>query len=192
MPHTRLVFFQDANGDAPVWEWLKVLRTGNPKGYAKCVVRIRRLVECGYELRRPEADLLRDGIYKLRARLGTVNYRVLYSETLKMRSQKTQKRTSDALALVEQLTGKSQQMADLVEQEQASLDIARKIYELRTKAKLSQVELARKVGTTQSVISRLEDADYDGHSLQMLRRIASALEQRVEIRFLPSLKLQPA
>ena len=109
-----------------------------------------------------------------------------------MRSQKTQKRTSDALALVEQLTGKSQQMADLVEQEQASLDIARKIYELRTKAKLSQVELARKVGTTQSVISRLEDADYDGHSLQMLRRIASALEQRVEIRFLPSLKLQPA
>ena len=93
---------------------------------------------------------------------------------------------------MEQLTGKSQQMADLVEQEQASLDIARKIYELRTKAKLSQVELARKVGTTQSVISRLEDADYDGHSLQMLRRIASALEQRVEIRFLPSLKLQPA
>ncbi len=109
-----------------------------------------------------------------------------------MRSQKTQKRTSDALALVEQLTGKSQQMADLVEREQANLDIARKIYELRTKAKLSQVELARKVGTTQSVISRLEDADYDGHSLQMLRRIASALEQRVEIRFLPSLKLQPA
>ena len=109
-----------------------------------------------------------------------------------MRSQKTQKRTSDALALVEQLSGKSQQMADLVEQEQASLDIARKIYELRTKAKLSQVELARKVGTTQSVISRLEDADYDGHSLQMLRRIASALEQRVEIRFLPSLKVQPA
>ena len=78
MPQTRLLFFQDADGAAPVWEWLKVLRTGNPKGYAKCVVRIRRLVECGYELRRPEADLLRDGIYELRARLGTVNYRILY------------------------------------------------------------------------------------------------------------------
>jgi ribosome-binding protein aMBF1 (putative translation factor) len=114
------------------------------------------------------------------------------SETLKMRSQKTQKRTSDALALVEALTGKSQEMAGLVEQEQANLDIARKIYELRTKAKLSQAELARKVGTTQSVISRLEDADYDGHSLDMLRRIASALEKRVEIRFLPSRKLQQA
>ena len=52
-----------------------------------------------------------------------------------MHSQKTQKRTSDALALVEALTGKSQEMAALVEQEQANLDIARKIYELRTKAK---------------------------------------------------------
>jgi len=109
-----------------------------------------------------------------------------------MRSQRTQERASDALALVEKLTGKSQEMADLVELEQANLDIARQIYELRTKAKLSQAELARKVGTTQSVISRLEDADYDGHSLEMLRRIAAALEQRVEIRFLPSRKLQHA
>jgi len=109
-----------------------------------------------------------------------------------MRSQKTQKRTRDALALVEALTGKSQEMADLVEQEQANLDVAREIYELRIKAKLSQAELARKVGTTQSVISRLEDADYDGHSLAMLRRIASALEKRVEIRFVPSPKLQHA
>lgn len=49
-----------------------------PKAYAKCVVRIRRLVELGHELRRPEADFLRDGIYELRARLGTVNYRMLY------------------------------------------------------------------------------------------------------------------
>ena len=109
-----------------------------------------------------------------------------------MRSQKTQKRTRDALALVEALAGKSQEMADLVEQEQANLDVAREIYELRIKAKLSQAELARKVGTTQSVISRLEDADYDGHSLAMLRRIASALEKRVEIRFVPSPKLQHA
>jgi DNA-binding XRE family transcriptional regulator len=109
-----------------------------------------------------------------------------------MRSQKTLKRTSDALVLVEELTGKSHEMADLVEQEQANLDVAREIYELRIKAKLSQAELARKVGTTQSVISRLEDADYDGHSLAMLRRIASALEKRIEIRFVPSSKLQHA
>jgi DNA-binding XRE family transcriptional regulator len=109
-----------------------------------------------------------------------------------MRSQKIQKCTSDALVLLEELAGQSQAMADLIEQEQANLDIARKIYELRTKAKLSQAGLARKVGTTQSVISRLEDADYDGHSLAMLRRIARALEKRVEIRFLPGRKLQHA
>jgi putative component of toxin-antitoxin plasmid stabilization module len=39
---------------------------------------MRRLAEMGHELRRPEADFLRDGIYELRSRLGTVNYRILY------------------------------------------------------------------------------------------------------------------
>jgi len=78
MPQTRLLFYQDADGFAPAWEWLKDLRMRNPKAYAKCVVRIRRLAELGHELRRPEADLLRDSIYELRARLGSVNYRVLY------------------------------------------------------------------------------------------------------------------
>jgi predicted transcriptional regulator len=107
-----------------------------------------------------------------------------------MPNQKTQKRTTDALEIMDRLTGDSPEMADLLEQERANLDIARKIYELRTKARLSQAELAKKVGTTQSVISRLEDADYDGHSLAILRRIASALEKRVEIRFVSGHKLQ--
>ena len=105
--------------------------------------------------------------------------------------RKTQKRTSDALVLMDRLTGDSPEMAELLEQERANLDIAQKIYELRTKARLSQAQLAKRVGTTQSVISRLEDADYEGHSLAMLRRIALALEKRVEIRFVSS-KLQPA
>jgi predicted transcriptional regulator len=107
-----------------------------------------------------------------------------------MPNPKTQKRTADALEIMDRLTGNSPEMADLLEQERANLDIARKIYELRTKARLSQAELAKKVGTTQSVISRLEDADYDGHSLAILRRIASALEKRVEIRFVSGHKLQ--
>src|ERR1700722_7833506 len=107
-----------------------------------------------------------------------------------MPNPKMQKRTSDALVIIDKLTGNSPEMAELLEQEQANLDIARKIYELRTRAKLSQAELAKKVGTTQSVISRLEDPAFEGHSLAMPRRIASALERRVEIRFLPN-KLQP-
>jgi phage-related protein len=78
MPQTILLFYRDADGISPVWEWLKDLRAKNSKAFAKCVVRIRRLAEMGHELRRPEADLLRDGVYELRARLGTVNYRLLY------------------------------------------------------------------------------------------------------------------
>lgn len=109
-----------------------------------------------------------------------------------MPNPKNQKRTSDALAILDKLTGNSPEMAELLEQERANLDIARKIYELRTRARLSQAQLAKKVGTTQSVISRLEDADYDGHSLAMLRRIAAALEKRVEIRFVSGHKLQRA
>ena|SRR6266700_3192483 len=107
-----------------------------------------------------------------------------------MNSRRTGKRISDAVALMNKLAGSSAEMADLLEEERANLDIARKIYELRAKAKLSQAQLAKKVGTTQSVISRLEDADYGGHSLAMLRRIASALEKRVEIRFVPGRKLE--
>lgn len=65
-------------------------------------------------------------------------------------------------------------------------EIARKVYELRTKAGLTQQQLADRVGTSRSVICRLEDADYEGHSLTMLKRIAEALDKRIEIRFLPA------
>jgi DNA-binding XRE family transcriptional regulator len=79
------------------------------------------------------------------------------------------------------------------EQEVLNAEIARKIYDLRTKAGLSQRELAKRVGATASAICRLEDADYDGHSLFMLKRIAEAMDKRVEIRFMPlRRKLQPA
>ncbi len=85
------------------------------------------------------------------------------------------------------------EMLALLEEERASAEIARMIYELRTKAGLTQQQLARMVGTTASVICRLEDADYEGHSLSMLRRIAAALDKRIEIRFVPARrKLQPA
>lgn len=84
-------------------------------------------------------------------------------------------------------------MQRMFEEEVANREVAQKIFQLRNKAKISQAELARRVGTTQSVISRLEDADYDGHSLAMLNRIAAALQRRVEIRFVPrKRRLQPA
>lgn len=80
------------------------------------------------------------------------------------------------------------------EQELLNAEIASLLYRLRTDAGLSQRELAKRVGTTASVICRLEDSDYEGHSLAMLRRIAAALDRRVEIHFVSARKrrLQPA
>src|SRR5438105_845168 len=124
MPRTNVWLYRDDDGTVPLLEWLDDLPQ---KVRDKCRVKIERLRELGYELRRPEADYLRDGIYELRA-----------------------------------------------------------------KAALTQRQLAKLVGTTASVICLLEDADYERHSLAMLRRIAAALQQRVEIRFVPARKTRSA
>ena len=68
-----------------------------------------------------------------------------------------------------------------VEEEFEKLEIGQQIYDLRKEANLTQEELADMIGTTGSVISRLESADYDGHSLKMLERIAVALGKKVAI-----------
>lgn len=60
-------------------------------------------------------------------------------------------------------------------------EIARLLYDMRTEAGLTQKQLAELVGTTQSVISRLEDSDYDGHSLSMLNRIAEAMHKKLSV-----------
>ena len=62
----------------PVLEWLVKLRKTNPRAYASCAAAVERLAMLGHELRRPMADLLREGIYELRIRKGRVNYRILY------------------------------------------------------------------------------------------------------------------
>lgn len=63
LPRTNVVFYGDPDGSCPVLGWLD---HQPPKVQDKCVVRIERLAELGHELRRPEADLLEDGIYELR------------------------------------------------------------------------------------------------------------------------------
>jgi len=75
MPKTKVVFFKEDDGSVPTLEWLDSLPE---KALDKCRVRIERLEALGHELRRPEADLLRDGIYELRVGLRHVNYRMLY------------------------------------------------------------------------------------------------------------------
>jgi hypothetical protein len=75
MPPTKVIFYQEDDGNVPVLEWLRSL---HPKARSKCVVKIERLAALGHELRRPEADYLRDKIYELRIGLQGINYRILY------------------------------------------------------------------------------------------------------------------
>ena len=92
--------------------------------------------------------------------------------------------TKDASKIIDRMVGQDKELRDLIAEETINVRVARMIYDARTKAELTQKELAKLVGTTQSVIARLEDADYEGHSLNMLNRIAAALNKRIDIRFL--------
>jgi DNA-binding XRE family transcriptional regulator len=96
------------------------------------------------------------------------------------------KASNDALEVLQRrfYTGKPHRQKNL-ETARANDEIARRLTEMRAEAGLTQTELAKLIGTTASVISRLEDANYQGHSLALLRRIAGALNRRVEIRLVP-------
>ncbi len=99
---------------------------------------------------------------------------------------KRHRTTSDGLAILDRrhFQGRPGRLRALAEAK-LNAQIAQEIYALRTKARLTQKQLAALVGTTDSVISRLEDADYAGHSLKMLQRISAALNRRLEIHFVP-------
>jgi len=94
--------------------------------------------------------------------------------------------TTDAVEILHHRYIKgSKKRLESIETEREKLSVAEQIYELRTKAGLTQKQLASMVGTTQSVISRFEDADYDGYNLATLAKIAIALHQKVQVQFVP-------
>ena len=76
------------------------------------------------------------------------------------------------------LVSEDPELDEMVAEEETQLCLAEEIYRLRKERGLTQADLAIKIDTTQSVIARMEDADYDGHSLKMLQRIARALGVR--------------
>lgn len=103
-----------------------------------------------------------------------------------MARKKSRKRTTtDAVVILDRMSGNDKTMRRMIQAAHVNVLVSELIYEGRTAAGLTQAALARRVGTTQSVISRLEDADYEGHSLTMLQRIAEALHVRLELRFAP-------
>ena len=105
-----------------------------------------------------------------------------------MRAKIEIKKKSEAMAILDRMAGESPELRQLTEEARINAAVAQLIYSVRIKAGLSQSDLAERIGTKQSVISRLEDADYEGHSLNMLQRIAVALGRHLEIRFLPPAK----
>ena len=89
-------------------------------------------------------------------------------------------KTTDALKIIEKINRTDPQLQEMVAEASINAHVAQLIYEARIKAGLTQQQLADLIGTKQSAIARLEDADYEGHSLSMLQKIARALNQRVE------------
>lgn len=75
MPSTKVVFYREAEGTVPLLQWFDELST---KVQDKCRLKLERRRDLGHELRRPEADYLRDGLYELRVSLQGRQYRMLY------------------------------------------------------------------------------------------------------------------
>ena len=101
---------------------------------------------------------------------------------MKRQTKKTG-RTSDGLKILNRITGGDPDLREQIAEAKINFRVAQLIHDARTAAGMTQRQLADLIGTKQSVIARLEDADYEGHSLTMLSRIAEALHQRLDVRF---------
>jgi ribosome-binding protein aMBF1 (putative translation factor) len=92
------------------------------------------------------------------------------------------KKTDKAVKLLhDRYIGDDEKRKASLDDERLNAQMARTIHQMRVESGMTQKQLAGMVGTTQSVISRLEDADYEGHSISMVNRIATALERQVRV-----------
>ncbi len=93
--------------------------------------------------------------------------------------------TTNAVKIMENMIGDDPELHQMYAEAKVNAHVAQLIYDARTAAGLTQAQLAQLIGTKQSVIARLEDADYEGHSLSMLSRIAKVLHHEIKIDFVP-------
>jgi ribosome-binding protein aMBF1 (putative translation factor) len=100
-------------------------------------------------------------------------------------AKKATKTITDAVEILIRRLGDSPELRAQIEEEKLNIRVAQMIYDAREKAGLTQKQLAELIGTKQQVIARLEDADYEGHSLSMLQRIAAALGRRLDLSMTP-------
>jgi transcriptional regulator with XRE-family HTH domain len=106
---------------------------------------------------------------------------------------KTKRNPLDAVAVVRQMaTGGDPKLEAELEDIRTEMEIGAALFRLREAAGLTQAQLAERVGTSRTNITRLENADYEGHSMAMLRRVAQALGQRLVLAFEPMATVEPA
>jgi ribosome-binding protein aMBF1 (putative translation factor) len=98
---------------------------------------------------------------------------------------KRRRSVTDAVEIAIQDLGDAPALRTRIEEEKLNFHVAQMIYDARHKNGLTQKQLAELIGTRQQVIARLEDADYEGHSLSILQRIAAALGRRLEVSMTP-------
>ena len=93
----------------------------------------------------------------------------------------SKKKTSDAIEIINDMIGDDVELKEMIDEAAVNAKVAQMIYKARKESKLTQKELAEMIHTHQSVIARLEDADYEGHSLSMLLKIGKALGRTLSI-----------
>ena len=99
---------------------------------------------------------------------------------------KRKKTITNAVEIAIKHLGDSPELRARIAEEKLNIRVAQMIYDVRHQAGLTQAQLAKLIGSKQQVIARLEDADYEGHSLSMLQRIAAALGRRLELNMVPA------
>jgi ribosome-binding protein aMBF1 (putative translation factor) len=92
---------------------------------------------------------------------------------------------TDAFEIAIRTLGDTPDLRSRIEEEKLNMRVAQMVYDARQKAGLTQKQLAELIGSKQQVIARLEDADYEGHSLTMLQRIAAAVGRRLDVSMTP-------
>ena len=94
-------------------------------------------------------------------------------------------KTRDAMKIIDKMIGDDPVRRQRIAEARTNAEIAQMVYDARNAAGLTQKELADLVGTGQSTIARLEDSDYDGHSLSLLQRVAKALGCQIQLNMVP-------
>ena len=90
-------------------------------------------------------------------------------------------KTTNVLKILDKRDSQDPEMQALLLQAYIGSQLAQWVYDVRTEAGLTQKELADLIRTSQSAIARLEGADYTGHSLKVVTRIACALGKPFQI-----------